>query len=82
MNTAHAIHESVDQQNAAHESVDQKSAFHESAVHHVQGSAAYIDDIPLTEGTLHAALDVSGKAPDRSPQHPGYPTWSRAVHSS
>ena len=64
MNTTHtlyesAVHESTDQQSASHESADQKSAFHESAVHHVQGSATYIDDIPLTEGTLHAAPVLS-----------------------
>ena len=29
--------------------------FHESATAHVQGRAAYIDDLPLVEGTLHAA---------------------------
>ena len=40
-------------------SVEERHALHESAVHHVQGSAAYIDDIPLTEGTLHAAPVLS-----------------------
>ena len=54
MNTTHTLYESAD-----HDSTDQKSAIHESAVHHVQGSAAYIDDIPLTEGTLHAAPVLS-----------------------
>jgi xanthine dehydrogenase large subunit len=29
--------------------------FHESATAHVQGRATYIDDLPLVEGTLHAA---------------------------
>lgn len=29
--------------------------FHESAAAHVQGRAAYIDDLPLVEGTLHGA---------------------------
>jgi xanthine dehydrogenase large subunit len=29
--------------------------FHESATAHVQGRAAYIDDLPLVEGTLHGA---------------------------
>ena len=29
--------------------------FHESATAQVQGSASYIDDLPLVEGTLHAA---------------------------
>ena len=31
------------------------SMTHESAPLHVQGLAAYIDDLPLIEGTLHAA---------------------------
>ena len=29
--------------------------FHESAMAQVQGLASYIDDLPLIEGTLHAA---------------------------
>jgi len=29
--------------------------FHESATAQVQGRASYIDDLPLVEGTLHAA---------------------------
>ena len=29
--------------------------FHESATAQVQGKANYIDDLPLIEGTLHAA---------------------------
>jgi xanthine dehydrogenase large subunit len=29
--------------------------FHESASAQVQGRASYIDDLPLVEGTLHAA---------------------------
>src|SRR5262245_44133253 len=35
---------------------------HESAHLHVSGEALYTDDIPLPEGTLHAALGVSEKA--------------------
>jgi len=30
-------------------------SFHESATAQVQGRASYIDDLPLVEGTLHAA---------------------------
>jgi len=37
-------------------------ARHESAHLHVQGQAAYIDDLPLTEGTLHAAPILSNVA--------------------
>ena len=36
-----------------------RSAPHESAHLHVQGLATYIDDLPLTEGTLHAAPILS-----------------------
>ena len=32
---------------------------HESAIAQVQGTAAYIDDLPLTEGTLHAVAVIS-----------------------
>ena len=42
-----------------------KSAQHESATAHVQGLAAYIDDLPLTEGTLHAAPILSKVAHGR-----------------
>ncbi len=35
---------------------------HESAELHVLGQAAYTDDIPEVQGTLHAALGLSGKA--------------------
>ncbi len=35
---------------------------HESAAGHVTGSAVYIDDIPVPEGTLHAALVLSPHA--------------------
>ncbi len=35
---------------------------HESAVLHVTGEAAYTDDIPELQGTLHAALGLSQKA--------------------
>ncbi|MGN6668500.1 MAG: xanthine dehydrogenase molybdopterin binding subunit, partial [Trinickia sp.] len=35
---------------------------HESAHLHVSGRATYTDDIPLVEGTLHAALGMSPKA--------------------
>ena len=38
---------------------------HESAHLHVQGQAAYIDDLPLTEGTLHAAPILSTAASGR-----------------
>ena len=41
------------------------SARHESAHLHVQGQAAYIDDLPLTEGTLHAAPLLSSAASGR-----------------
>ncbi|MBC3877512.1 xanthine dehydrogenase molybdopterin binding subunit [Undibacterium sp. FT79W] len=39
-----------------------KSHPHESAVLHVSGSANYTDDIPETQGTLHAALGLSAQA--------------------
>ena len=42
-----------------------KSTQHESAHLHVQGLAAYIDDLPLTEGTLHAAPILSPVARGR-----------------
>lgn len=35
---------------------------HESAVQHVTGRAIYTDDIPETQGTLHAAIGLSTKA--------------------
>jgi xanthine dehydrogenase large subunit len=35
---------------------------HESAHLHVAGEAVYVDDIPELDGTLHAALGLSGKA--------------------
>ena len=38
------------------------SMTHESAPLHAQGLAAYIDDLPLIEGTLHAAPILSQKA--------------------
>ncbi len=41
------------------------SARHESAHLHVQGLATYIDDLPLTEGTLHAAPILSNAANGR-----------------
>ena len=40
-------------------------ATHESAHLHVQGLASYIDDLPLTEGTLHAAPILSNAASGR-----------------
>jgi xanthine dehydrogenase large subunit len=40
-------------------------ATHESAHLHVQGHASYIDDLPLTEGTLHAAPILSNAASGR-----------------
>jgi len=39
-----------------------EAAPHESAHLHVTGEALYADDIPLPEGTLHAAIGVSDKA--------------------
>ena len=42
-----------------------RSAHHESAHLHVQGQASYIDDLPLTEGTLHAAPILSNAANGR-----------------
>ena len=42
-----------------------QDAKHESAHGHVQGLAAYIDDLPLTEGTLHAAPLMSNVAHGR-----------------
>ena len=41
------------------------ASHHESAHLHVQGAAAYIDDLPLTEGTLHAAPLLSNIAHGR-----------------
>ncbi|MET0961863.1 MAG: xanthine dehydrogenase molybdopterin binding subunit, partial [Noviherbaspirillum sp.] len=35
---------------------------HESAILHVSGEAAYTDDLPELQGTLHAALGLSQKA--------------------
>ncbi|MDX3926967.1 MAG: xanthine dehydrogenase molybdopterin binding subunit [Shinella sp.] len=35
---------------------------HDSAHKHVSGTADYIDDMPEPEGTLHAALGMSGRA--------------------
>lgn len=35
------------------------SIAHDSALHHVNGSAIYIDDLPEIENTLHAAVGVS-----------------------
>ena len=35
---------------------------HDSAHLHVAGEAAYVDDLPELQGTLHAALGLSGKA--------------------
>lgn len=43
----------------------EKEAKHESAHWHVQGLAAYVDDLPLTEGTLHAAPILSPVASGR-----------------
>jgi len=40
----------------------QDSIAHESAHLHVTGEATYIDDIPVTSGTLYAALGLSDKA--------------------
>jgi xanthine dehydrogenase large subunit len=41
------------------------ASHHESAHLHVQGAAAYIDDLPLIEGTLHAAPLLSNIAHGR-----------------
>jgi xanthine dehydrogenase large subunit len=38
------------------------SRAHESAALHVLGQATYTDDVPEVQGTLHAALGLSGKA--------------------
>ena len=39
-----------------------RSAKHDSAWKHVSGQARYIDDLPLPEGTLHAAVGHSQQA--------------------
>ena len=39
-----------------------RAEVHESAHLHVSGEALYCDDVPLPEGTLHAAIGVSEKA--------------------
>jgi len=49
----------------APQSLLDKQAQHESAHGHVQGLAAYVDDLPLTEGTLHAAPLMSPVAHGR-----------------
>ena len=36
--------------------------FHESAVEHVQGTAPYVDDLPLLDGTLHGVVVLSSCA--------------------
>jgi xanthine dehydrogenase large subunit len=41
---------------------DSRPRFHESAQAQVQGCATYIDDLPLIEGTLHAAPLMSPQA--------------------
>ncbi len=46
----------------AHNTGDSRPRFHESAHAQVQGRATYIDDMPLIEGTLHAAPLMSPKA--------------------
>ncbi len=46
----------------AHTTDDSRPRFHESAHAQVQGRATYIDDMPLIEGTLHAAPLMSPKA--------------------
>ena len=46
----------------AHSTGDSRPRFHESAHAQVQGRATYIDDMPLIEGTLHAAPLMSPKA--------------------
>ncbi len=38
------------------------SDFHESAIGHVQGTAPYVDDMPLIEGTLHGVVVLSSLA--------------------
>jgi len=39
-----------------------RSIAHDSAHMHVQGSAAYIDDMNVPEGTLHVAFALSNVA--------------------
>jgi xanthine dehydrogenase molybdopterin-binding subunit B len=41
---------------------------HESAVLHVLGEAAYTDDMPELQGTLHAALGLSALAHGTHPR--------------
>ncbi len=36
--------------------------FHESAVEHVKGTASYVDDLPMLEGTLHGVVVFSAQA--------------------
>jgi xanthine dehydrogenase large subunit len=36
--------------------------FHESAIEHVKGAAPYVDDLPLSEGTLHGVVVLSSHA--------------------
>lgn len=53
------------QSNAHNASASQRSAcspVHESASLHVSGEATYVDDIPESIGTLHAALGLSEQA--------------------
>lgn len=49
---------------------------HESAIAHVHGSAAYIDDLPLTEGSLHAVAVLSPVAAGQL-QHADW-SWATA----
>lgn len=44
------------------DSLLKRSDFHESAIGHVQGTAPYVDDMPLIEGTLHGVVVLSSRA--------------------
>ncbi|AEC21540.1 xanthine oxidase / xanthine dehydrogenase, molybdenum binding subunit apoprotein [Pusillimonas sp. T7-7] len=52
----------VNDTKAAESNAAGASAPHESADLHVSGEAAYVDDLPELQGTLHCALGLSGKA--------------------
>src|SRR3546814_16655603 len=52
----------VNDTRAAESNAAGASAPHESAALHVSGEAAYVDDLPELQGTLHCALGLSGKA--------------------
>src|SRR3546814_20140490 len=52
----------VNDTRAAESNAAGASAPHESAALHVSGEAAYVDDLPELQGTLHCALGLSEKA--------------------